>query len=301
MSIFVSRAVLSLATACALSPVAAQSPVPPSEACRAVQAAARQAPVSVPFALVDGRVYVEARVNGGGPYRFAVDTGASGMGRADARLVAALGLSPQGTVANSDGVRTTRSETVRLDALALGSLARRDVEVITRDYASRLTEAQRFDGILGRDFFADGLLVLDYPARRLLFTPAPGLAPEAAGSLGYERPFRVPTTIAGVETTAHLDTGANVTVLVPKALYDRIPGSPLQAAGPGQLTNGRIDTARGVLGGPLVLGDLQWPGLEVRVSDAFPEVLVGAHVLARQALAIDERTRRVALCPPGGG
>ena len=95
MSIFLSRAVLSLATACALSPVAAQSPVPPSEACRAVQVAARQAPVSVPFALVDGRVYVEARVNGGGPYRFAVDTGASGIGRADARLVSGLGLSPR--------------------------------------------------------------------------------------------------------------------------------------------------------------------------------------------------------------
>lgn len=43
--------------------------------------------VNVPFDVVDGRIHVQVRVNDSGPCRFAVDTGASGLARADARLV----------------------------------------------------------------------------------------------------------------------------------------------------------------------------------------------------------------------
>lgn len=97
-----------------------RSPAHAADVCTSVREAMAQAETRLPFELVDGRIYVEATVNRRGPYRFAVDTGASGMGRADARLAAALGLRASGQVANSDGVRTTQSDTVRLEALALG-------------------------------------------------------------------------------------------------------------------------------------------------------------------------------------
>lgn len=277
------------------------SPAHAADACTSVREAMAQAETRLPFELVDGRIYVEATVNRRGPYRFAVDTGASGMGRADARLAAALGLRASGQMANSDGVHTTQSDTVRLEALALGGLVRRDVEVITRDYAARLSAAQRFDGILGRDFFGDGLLVIDYPNRQLAFTTTGALPPEARGGLAYARPFRVQVSIGGVQAIAHLDTGANVTAVVPKALYQRLDASPLQAAAPGRLTNGSIDASRATLAGPLVIGGARLAGLEVRVSQQFPELLVGAHALQGHVLAIDQRSRMVALCPPAGG
>lgn len=277
------------------------APARAADACGLARDALAQAPLRVPFELVDGRIYVTASVNRGGPYRFAVDTGASGMGRADARLVAALGLRASGQVDNSDGVRTTRSDTLRLEALALGGLVRRDVEVITRDYASRLSAAQRFDGILGRDFFGDGLLVIDYPNRLLAFTTAGGIPPATAGGLAYERPFRVPVSIGGVPATAHLDTGANVTAVVPMSLYQRLEASALQAAAPGRLTNGSIDASRATLAGPVAISDVRVRSVEVRVSETFPELLIGAHLLQGQVLAIDQRSRMVALCPPAGG
>lgn len=292
---------LTLCVAIVVAAACMPTPGQAADACGMARSALEAAPLKVPFELVDGRIYLDALVNQRGPYRFAVDTGASGMGRADARLVEALGLRASGQVANSDGVHTTQSDTLRLDALALGGLVRRDVEVITRDYASRLSAPQRFDGILGRGFFEDGLLVIDYPHRVLAFTTAAGLTPDASGGLAYERPFRVPVSIGGVQATAHLDTGANVTAVVPLSLYQRLDASPLRAAAPGRLTNGSIDASRATLAGPLIIGGTRLTGLEVRVSQAFPELLVGAHVLQGHVLAIDQRSRMVALCPPAGG
>jgi predicted aspartyl protease len=289
---------LSMLAALAAAGACLPAPVQAADACTLARDGMAQAALRMPFELVDGRIYVQAQVNQGGPYRFAVDTGASGMGRADARLVAALGLRESGQVANSDGVRTEQSGTVRLDALALGGLVRRDVGVISRDYAARLPPARRFDGILGREFFGDGLLVIDYPNRRLAFTTAAGITADAAGSLGYERPFRVPVTIGGVPATGHLDTGANVSAVVPEALYRRLDATPAQAAAPGRLTNGSIATRRATLAGPVEIGGVRLSNLEVRVSEKFPELLIGAHLLQGQLLAIDQRTRRVALCPP---
>ncbi len=49
-------------------------------------------PSAVRFELHKGHLYVDAFVNGRGPFLFGFDTGASGMGRADSSLAAALSL-----------------------------------------------------------------------------------------------------------------------------------------------------------------------------------------------------------------
>lgn len=266
--------------------------------CSLTETAGKDAVVSVPFETVDGRIYVTARVNGKGPFRFAVDTGASGLGRADARLVAALGLTVTGSGQSSDGVATAQVDTVALDSLELGQLMRRDLSVITRDYNGRMSKEAAFDGIIGRDFFADGLLVIDYPNRRLTFTRAAGLTHSAPGVLPYQRAFRVPVTIGSVVTEGQLDTGANVAFVLPRSLFDRIGGGAITASGEGNLTNTTIKTDRATVAGPFRIGAASLTNAEVRVSDRFPELLVGAHTLSKFALLIDQRSSSVALCPP---
>ena len=277
----------------------AHAPTPLADACEVARDAQGSARLRVPFELVDGRIYVQAKVDGRGPYRFAVDTGASGMGRADASLVQVLGLRVSGQALNSDGVRTAQSDTTRLESLDLGGLVRRDLEVITRDYGSRMPEAQRFHGIIGRDFFGDGLLVIDYPGRSLAFSDATSLPVDARNAIGYEKPFRVPVLIGGVQATGHLDTGANVTAVLPRSLYDRIAATPLVQAGTGQLSNGKIDIRRATLEGAIEISAVRVKRPEVRVSDDFPELLIGAYLLQDHLLAIDQRSRRVAVCPGG--
>lgn len=293
-----------------LAPVAAAflacgcAQVPPRQgmdACVLAQAALDGHEVRVPFELVDGRIYVRAKVNGRGPFRFAVDTGASGMGRVDAGLMATLGLRMSGEALNSDGVQTAPAGTTRLESLELGGLARRDLEVIARDYNTGKPAEQRFDGIIGREFFRDGMLVIDYPNRVLAFGTAVGMPAEAGNSLGYGKPFRVPVSIGGLSVTGQLDIGANVTAVFPRSLYERVAATALESAGKGRLANGSVETHRATVEGPLRIGGVRLAKLEVRVSDTFPELLIGAHVLQHYVLAIDQRSSRVALCGNAGG
>lgn len=265
-------------------------------ACALARTARVGASLNVPFRVVDGRIYVTAKVDGKGPFVFAVDTGASGMGRADAGLVATLGLPVTGSGSTSDGVATAAVETVRLSSVELGGFVRRDLEVMTRDYSSKLTPEAAFSGILGRAFFGDGLLVIDYPARRLTFTRAAALTGDGPGILSYERAFRVPVRIGDTVTEGNLDTGANVAFVLPKTLFDRVDGGAVAAAGAGKLTNTVVSTGKATVAGPFRIGDATLSNVEVRVSDRYPELLVGAHALQHFVVLIDQRSKRIALC-----
>lgn len=287
---------VALATACGAS----ARPMP-ADACAAREVADADLVARVPFDLVDGRIYVQAKANGQGPFRFAVDTGASGMARADARLVSALGLRMHGSAENSDGVSTAEADVTRFDSLQLGGLERREVEALARDYRSRATPEGAFDGILGREFFADGLLVIDYPARTLSFSRARALAPDMAHVVAYKRAFRIPVAVGALQAEGNLDTGANVALVLPKALHDRLgadASDPLEAAGRGRLSNGDVDTWRTRLHVSVRIGALALRDVDARVSARYPELLVGAHALQQSVLVIDQRTKLLAVCTP---
>lgn len=266
------------------------------DACQMVHSAANNAAVQLPFQTVEGRIYVQATVNGKGSYRFAVDTGASGMGRLDASLVALLGLQKHGEATTSDGVSTAEVETTRLRSLALGDLVHRDLELITRDYNKRNSAEAAFHGILGREFFGNGLLVIDYPRRTLSYTERSGISSSDQNALPYERAFRIPISVGGHALLAQLDTGANVNLVLPQAVYEGISDVPLQEAVRSQLTNGQLDTWRAVVPGPVQVGQASLQDVEVRVSAKFPEPLVGAEALQQSVVLIDQRSKTVAVC-----
>ncbi|MCB1670060.1 MAG: aspartyl protease family protein [Gammaproteobacteria bacterium] len=267
-----------------------------SAACEVLTTVQEGAQVSLPFRIVGGRVYIEAMVNDLGPFTFAVDTGASGLGRADASLVAALNLTTAGVTSTSDGVSTSSVDTVRLASLAVGGLVKDNLEVITRDYSSSVPPEAAIAGIVGRDFFADGLLVIDFPARRLIFTRATGLVTEMGGALPYDRAFRVPVWIGDRQMLANLDTGAAVALVLPLAVYNDIMAGPLQTAAPARLTNNVIDTGRATVHGPLRVGEASLMEVEARVAERFPEVMIGGEVLQDYIVAFDQRKQRVAVC-----
>lgn len=254
--------------------------------------------VHVPFETVDGRIYVQAKVNGGADFRFSVDTGASGMARADTRLSDALDLPVAGQSGNSDGVQTAQVDTVHIDSIQLDGLRRDGVEAITRDYRAKLTAEAAFDGILARGFFSDGLLIIDYPRKMLSFSRVVSLARDQPQVLPYARAFRVPVWIGDRQVEGNLDTGANVALVLPRALYDQIEAGPVAHAGSGQLSNTSIETGRANVHGPLRLGEVVLTDVDARVSDRFPELLVGALALKESVLMIDQRSASVAVCKP---
>lgn len=262
----------------------------------ALQAAGQAAVMRVPFEIVRGRIYVQVSVNGSGPHRFMFDTGASGIGRADTSLVKELSIPIVGTSTNSDGVNTTKIDVVRLETLSLGGLTRSNAELLSRDY-SRDGDAVAIRGIIGRDFFADGLLVINYPARTLLFTRG-SLRPGDAGVLTYRENFHVPVTIGAETVEGKLDTGSNLTMHVPKSLYDRVDADPLKPAGEGRRANTVFQLYSTRLRGPVSIGVLRASEVPVMVSDRAPRLNIGAGFLKDYVLAFDQRSQLVALCPP---
>lgn len=107
------------------------------------------------------RLFVQVRINGEGPYRFLVDSGAdrSVVGR---RLARTLRLPPAG-IANLQSIAgASQVDTVRVDRLTLGSSTIEDI------IAPTLAEADLgADGLIGIDALADQRLKLDFDARTI--------------------------------------------------------------------------------------------------------------------------------------
>jgi predicted aspartyl protease len=127
---------------------------------------------SVPLSI-DGKggVVVEVQVNGAGPFRFLIDTGAARSVVAD-DLAAALGAP---AVAKTDVVSSGGSDTrlvVRLESIALASVKVDAVlaPVVPAPQLARLGRGVR--GLLGQDFLSAFNYTLDYRRARLTWDEA---------------------------------------------------------------------------------------------------------------------------------
>lgn len=113
----------------------------------------------IPFEFVGNHVYVRARVNGSGPFRFLFDTGATAS-YFDAARAKALGLAAAGSVVKGvslelPGVRL-RDQSFTLQSVTLGAY-----------------DGQEVDGLLGYDFISRFVVEIDYLNRTLgLHEPA---------------------------------------------------------------------------------------------------------------------------------
>lgn len=251
--------------------------------------------VCVPFELLDGHLVVKVRVNGEGPYNFLLDTGASDMGRADTRLAAALRLPKLAPEANSDGVNTTTVDVVRAATVSLGGLERRDVALASRDYNTTPRPHGLRLGIIGRDFYADRLLTVDYPARQLRFSRTERLDPADPANIHYEAPFRIPIRIGEEPAVGAIDTGSNLTLHVPEAMLAKINADPPVEAGVGRRANTTFKLYRAVIRDSVAVGGVTAKNVDARFSALAEEVNIGNGFLAGHILQIDQRTRRVAL------
>lgn len=158
-----------------------------------------------------GHLSVAVMVNGRGPFRFMVDTGADRSVLADT-TVAALGLPPHGAVMLAGIVRTVRTETAKVESLAFGEHIHRDLTLPVMPKV--LLEA---DGYLGLDVLDGRRVILDFAANELTVAePVPIILSvyhdpsinllHAQGSNGHLR-----TALCSVDrhpVAALIDTGA---------------------------------------------------------------------------------------------
>lgn len=168
-------------------------------------------PVEVPMQTGEGMPTVEVMVNGQGPFVFGFDTGAQAGPRIDASLVEKLKLKSTGQVQATDPSRRNvqTSETYKLDSIVIGSLRLADVTVASRNYQNS-PRPLKVDGILGLNLFADYLVSLDFPARKLRLEKDELSKADGAEVFDYKNEagiVQVELTVGDKKIKAHLDTG----------------------------------------------------------------------------------------------
>jgi predicted aspartyl protease len=197
----------------------------------------------------DNRLTTTVYINGTGPYRFLVDTGAERTLIA-AEIAARLAL-PRGRRVLVEGIsRGEPAVLVEIESLRMGSLVCPSLQVPVLSRA-----LMKVDGYLGLDVLDRHRVVLDFRAGTLTVTRPQGFfaalwahSNEAiVRTLGSSGRLRAADCLVnGVRAAAFVDTGAEVSVSNP-ALYAAL----LQRAANHQVVGGAVGLS-GVTGGTIV-------------------------------------------------
>jgi hypothetical protein len=255
-------------------------------------------PVSIPFELDHGHIFVDAYVNGKGPYRFGFDTGASGMGRADVRLASELALPKVGEEQNSDGIKVVTTDVVQAESVRLGSLEKREVRLLSRDYNRGKASLPFLMGIIGRDFFADTLLTIDYPRRTLTFSRG-RQKPGGPGVVPYEAGFTIPVCFGSSCHKGKVDTGSSMSLVVPKDIALALASGQPTHVGTGRRTNSTSELYEVQLGQPITVGGMKAPRVRVLYADpSDSSINIGSDFLKDYVLTIDQRHRLLKISRP---
>ena len=255
--------------------------------------ASQTVPVTeLPLERLRGLPVVAASVNGSRPYRFVVDWGANVLAVSPA-MARELKLPPAAR-AGAGGER------VAIEELRVGADSFRGMTALVDPFFDR-GEA---DGVLGLNVYGGLVATIDYPRARFRLEegslpPADGRNVLDYGASGPEE-FTVPVEIAGRRVPAVLDTGASRGLLLPSAAeHDFAYRTPLAesagfAAGP---RAGKYHPREGVLKGSLKLGAFEFSDPPVALNES-PSFLIGAAILEKFVLSLDQKNRRVRLLSP---
>jgi hypothetical protein len=174
---------------------------------------------TLPFQLVDNRLFVEAKVNDRGPFHFIFDTGGSAVLSDSAAHRLGLEVKDVGEGSGVGAAKQRMGET-KVASLKLGNLGLSDLDfsVTNFDDSPQVFGRQPVDGILGREIFERMVVKVDYVHRVLTFTPPDAYRYKGSGTvIPFQRPQQIPeirATLDGVSGVFGVDTGARSAMLL---------------------------------------------------------------------------------------
>src|SRR5437763_1068051 len=258
-------------------------------------------PIEVPMQTGDGMPTLEVMVNGQGPFVFGFDTGAQAGPRIDASLVDKLKLKSTGQVQATDPSRRNvqTSETYKLDSIVIGGLRLTDVTVASRNYQNS-PRPLKVDGILGLNLFADYLVTLDFPAKRLRLDKGELPKSDGAEILDYKNEAgiaQVELTVGDKKIKAHLDTGNGIGAFVfPTAFAEKLnfAGDP-RVVGRARSATGDMEIKQVQLKDVIKLGRHEFPDATIVYPALGDTGNVGIKTLSQFVITFDQKNERVRL------
>jgi hypothetical protein len=247
----------------------------------------------------EGIPIVAVTVNGQGPYRFGIDTGAPGFAHVSTRVATELALKPVGEIITGDpsGKNQRALPVYMIDKLRLGNLT------FTGVSAPQLALADDLDGMLGLELFENLLLTMDYGRARLIAARGELPAVDDATVLSYTPgpggSAQVPIRIGEFETALHLDTGAARTgIALPLQKVARVATrNEPRVVGRARTLSQELEVSSVELAVPVTFGKITLPVTSVSFPSPDPVGVIGSDALRTMAVTIDQQNRRVRIVP----
>jgi len=175
-------------------------------------------PTAIPVEIYEHRIYLPVTIDGRGPYRFCLDTGAPST-CIDLSLARMLGILEHAG-GRIGGAGEGTSERGRTSAVSLGltGLSLRPRPLMAIDF-SPLTQFQGrpIHGLIGNDFFRGRIIEIDYAAARMTIHPAgfeydgPGIVlPTRLHGYTFIEALLTPPGAQPLPARCMLDTGAGL-------------------------------------------------------------------------------------------
>ncbi|HSS19774.1 MAG TPA: retropepsin-like aspartic protease [Pyrinomonadaceae bacterium] len=244
---------------------------------------------------------VEIKINGQGPFLFAIDTGGGMQADLDPSVAAQLKLPTNGKVRAGDpsGRNGHDYDTVLVESLSFGGAEFRGITAMVREQRMAPNTA-RIDGILGFALFADYLLTLDYPGKRVLVER--GELPQTNGSdiMAFRVEQHIPVIdllVGSLKLNAHIDSG---NMMGGFALPESAIGKLKLASEP--VTVGRASSISNVfeikevrLAEAIKLGSFEFAQPKVTFPTVAEHANIGSAILQEFALTFDQKNERLKL------
>jgi predicted aspartyl protease len=245
------------------------------------------------------RPVIEATIGGKGPYRFLLDTGATG-GVIDPGLAEELGLAPSGEVLVGSPLGNAPQAVgqVMSSSVEIGDLRLKNVVWATFDMQPMLAAPDAPRGIISARWFQGVLVSMDFRNRLISFRTGE-LPPDGEDVFQYEAEAplpSVPVRIGTLDVECVLDTGSPGGITLPAAYADSLP----LKSEPVEVARARTPDAEfSVLGAPLegdvVIGTHRITDPEIRFTTVHPHGQIGQGLLSRFTVTLDMANNRVRL------
>jgi len=167
---------------------------------------------TVPFELVDNRIFVNVMLEGRGPFKFILDTGGYGGFSVETakKIGAKLGNEMEARGAGESIVKAWETSVAET---RIGGLTLKDQDYRVFDFSDmrHVFGTQTFDGVIGLPVFSQAVVRVDYARRLLTFTEASKFSYAGGGvSVPFELERFLPIISGEVDGTPvklGLDTG----------------------------------------------------------------------------------------------
>lgn len=235
---------------------------------------------------------------GGKPLRFLVDTALPGDGRIDQEIAQELNLPSGGTFQTSeegDGIPLVVGEKFAIGGINFDKVHLWSVPL----GAKQQPEASRIHGAIGWQLFKGRVYTIDFVNRKIIVDDVPPADGPTTFPLDTDAfSPAVPATIGGVETTATLNSGNNMGMVVPNAMTAKLKLTKEPWAA-GKIGSGAtIRRARTVE--PFSVGGIKTTHTGIDFLDVWPSPNMGFQAMEPFAYTFDLANKKLRVFKPEG-